>query len=124
MTDTLVLQRNDFAEVAFPAHVSHKLVVTHNTECENCWGCSCHSPDILMQPCDNSVEIEANHPEIVASVTLQAARYGAQMRQLEDVGWHADASAIKLAWTAFQAQLIGSYFRRVARVSYHNVYDR
>ena len=123
MSDTLIIHRADL-DVAFPAHVSHMLQVSYNTECHNCWGCSCHSPDILTQPCQYTVGAENHYPvRVIEAISRQATRYGEQIRLLEDAGLEGDRSKVRKAYEVFLKQLTGlSHLREISRSAYYDAY--
>lgn len=88
-------------------------------ECRNCWACSCHAPDMLALVCDRSVEIAASMPEVVKAVERQAARYGEQIRNLEQFGRELDILRVTQAWKWFMRQLNNPYLARMSSTAYY-----
>jgi len=106
-------------------HETHVRVLgASGDECRNCWACTCHSPDIFVKPCKNSVEIEAHPQAIIDSVARQSARYGQMIRDLDAAGaaMRDDLFRVKKAWTAYRNQLHGTTLLEIARAGYYNLY--
>lgn len=56
------------------------------------------------------------------NVTAQAARYGEQVRLLEDRGLEEDRKKIRAAWKTFRAQLNSSWLGLEAHRAYYDAY--
>lgn len=106
-------------------HESHSAIRNgYNVECHNCWGCSCHSSDILALPCLHTVETDVRPPGVADAVAKQAHRYGEQIRLLESAGRIGDSIWIKAAWKAFRNQLCNTSLLSVAICSYNEAYEQ
>lgn len=107
----------------FRYHLSHVIVQgADGPECRNCWGCICHSPDILTKSCPKTVKIETHPQSTVDSVYAQSARYGKQIQQLENAGKTGDLLEIKKAWSRYWRQLQGTSLAEIARAGFYNLY--
>lgn len=60
--------------------------------------------------------------KLLEKIITQAARYGEQVRQLEDLGLMKDRAKVRKAWKGFRIQLAGTELAVPARKSYWDSY--
>ena len=60
--------------------------------------------------------------QLLEKITIQAARYGEQVRQLEDLGLEKDRMKVRMAWVGFRIQLDGTPLVAPARKAYWDAY--